>query len=344
MKKMTAVLLLISLLLLGGCASASPQEPAATATPMPTATPEPTSVTDMPFRLERDGTVYEGVYTGKMKKGLPDGSGEFRGRDAARRTFAWDGGWSGGEPSGEGSLLWEAFVTGVNGLQVLGTYEGGALSAVPNGEGRFAFVTDQGVNARYDGAWADGMMDGEGRLSYDAQGYYTRLGTFTAGVWTPTWIQALETIGTWEPCFTLTDAQIAFLEAHPELWEQESHQNYLESAYRKEYSRELTLRNCFADPALLDDPAWMGLNALRTVRSYVVELDGAPEMTCVFAADSTYSYPVKVILPDRVDGLRRGQRFHVYAMPIGFGEYTTVLGEKQTCLVMVAGDAYFGQN
>ena len=61
MKKMTAVLLLISLLLLGGCASASPQEPAATATPMPTATPEPTSVTDMPFRLERDGTVYDGV-------------------------------------------------------------------------------------------------------------------------------------------------------------------------------------------------------------------------------------------------------------------------------------------
>jgi hypothetical protein len=88
----------------------------------------------------------------------------------------------------------------------------------------------------------------------------------------------------------------------------------------------------------------MSVSALRVIRSWVAQLEDGTAMTCVTAADSTYSYPVRVILPDRVDGLRRGQRFHVVALPVCLSEYTTVLGASQTCLVMVAADVYFGIN
>ena len=187
-------------------------------------------------------------------------------------------------------------------------------------------------------------MDGRGRLEYASEGYYTRIGTFAAGIWTPTWLDTLETLGTCEPRFSLTEEQTAFLAAHPELWEEETHQDFLNSRYKKELDRSMTVRRCFTEPGCMDSPGWMSVSALRVIRSWVAEPEGGAVMTCITAADSPYSYPARVILPDRVDGLRRGQRFHVVALPICLSEYTTVLGEKQTCLVLVAGDSYFGLN
>ena len=341
MKKRLIPLLLVLLFLIG-CGPAPAEEPAASPTPEPTATPEPSEAADLPFSLTWEGIEYEGLYTGRLKTGLPEGWGTFDGMSAQRFAFRWEGGWTAGSPTGEGTLAADRYVTQVDGIPAAGSYTGAALAGIPEGEGRFTAVSDRGVGYTYTGDWAGGLMDGQGTLRYEAEGYYARLGTFTAGTWTPTWPEALASLGTCEPCFTLTEEQTAFLEAHPELWEGESHQNYLDSPYKKEYDRSLTLRGIFAQPALLEQPAWMALSALRTIRSYVVDVEGMPPFTVVIAADSTYSYPVEVILPDRIDGLRRGQRFHVYALPLAFGEYTTVLGERQTCLVMVAGDAYFG--
>ena len=44
-----------------------------------------------------------------------------------------------------------------------------------------------------------------------------RAGYFTGGSYTPTWLQALTAYGTCEPYFTLSEAQMMFLEGHPEL-------------------------------------------------------------------------------------------------------------------------------
>lgn len=335
--------LVLALALMIGCAPAPAAEPPATPTPEPTATPEPDEVRDMPFTLTWQEIEYEGAYTGRLKNGLPEGWGVFTGISPQRFSLRWEGPWTAGTPSGEGTLTADRYLTEVGGVPVAGSYSGAAAAAVPEGEGRFAAVNDLGTEYAYFGGWAGGMMDGQGELRYDGEGYYARLGTFTAGNWTPTWLEALSSLGTCEPCFALTEEQLGFLAAHPELWETESHQNYLDSPYKKEYDRNLTLRGVFARPELLEQPAWMALQSLRTIRSFVVEAEGMPPFTCVLAADSTYSYPVEVILPDRVDGLRRGQRFHVFALPVAFGEYTNVLGERQTCLVMIAGDAYFGQ-
>ncbi len=344
--KRKIALLLAALLLASGCGGLSKPEPTPepTSTPEPTATPAPAWLEDMPFDLTWAECVYTGTYTGALYNGVPEGEGVFEGTDAAGAALRWEGGWSAGEPAGAGELTADRLLTTANDRPAAGRYAGAGESAAPEGEGVFSSVSDQGVPWTYRGSWRGGLMDGQGTLRYEAENYYTRGGTFTAGRWTPTWIESLAAVGSCEPCFTLTDEQTAFLEAHPELWEEENHQNFLNTRYKKDINRSLIVRKCFSDPGSMDVPCWMSVSALRVVRSYVAELEDGTAMTCITAADSTYSFPVRVILPDRVDGLRRGQRFHVVAMPVCLSEYTTVLGEKQTCLVMVAGDAYFGMN
>ena len=344
--KKTAVWLLLACLLLCGCATggkgAPTPEPTAEATPEPT--PEPASVEEMPVTLAWNGTEYAGTYTGEVRHMTPEGQGTFIGRSAAGQTFFWDGAWSAGVPEGEGEMTDERCRTSVEAAPCTGAYRGRAVSGIPEGEGSFSSVTAEGVPFTYTGGWKDGLPEGKGVLSYDADGYYTRTGTFTAGRFTPTWIQALETVGTWEPRFTLTEAQRGFLEEHPELWESEEHTNFLNSQYKKDYIRGLTLQNCFDDPESMAEPGWMCIYSLRLIRSYTVDgFEGVAPMTCIVAADGLYSMNVRVIFPGTPEYTYRGQRFHVYALPVGLSEYTTVLGEKQTCLVLVAGDAYFGQ-
>lgn len=345
MKKITALVLLLALFASGCAAFAKPEPtPAPTATPEPTATPAPDKTEDMPFSLTWAGDEYAGLYTGRLDNGLPQGQGVFEGEDASGAALRWEGGWSAGEPAGVGTLQADRLFTAVNGLNVSGRYSGAGEGALPEGEGTFSAVDDQGVPFTYTGSWRGGAMDGQGTLTYDAEGWYVRAGTFSAGAWTPTWLEALAALGTCEPCFTLTEEQTAFLEAHPELWEEETHQDFLQTRYKKEIDRSLTVRRCFSDPDSMAVPGLLSVSALRVVRSWVAQLPDGTAMTCVTAADSTYSYPMRVILPDRVDGLRRGQRIHVVALPVCLSEYTTVLGEKQSCLVLVALDSYFGMN
>jgi len=341
MKKITAILLLLCLTLTGCGGNAAP---APTPEPTPAPTPEPTAAEDLPWTLDWNGTEYTGVYSGAVEHMIPQGEGAFIGRSGPGRIFSWDGGWIAGLPSGEGEMTDESFHTRIQDVPCAGTYRGGAADGLPTGAGSFASVTAEGVPFAYEGGWKDGLPEGEGTLTYDAEGYFTRAGRFTAGRFTPNWIQALETVGTCEPCFTLSDEQRAFLEEHPELWESDEHLNFLESEYKKDYVRGLTMADCFERPEVMDQPGWMCIYSLRLIRAWTVDgFDGVSPMTVIVAADGTYSMNVRVILPAVPEYTYRGQRFHVYALPVGLSEYTNVLGEKQTCLVLVAGDAYFGQ-
>ena len=341
--KKTILYLLSICLLLSGCGKTA-DVPAPTPEITPAPTPEPTEAEDLPWTLERDGTEYEGVYTGEVGHMVPDGEGTFIGRGTGQKTFAWTGGWSFGHPDGPGELTDENCRTWIADTICAGTYRGQAADGIPEGEGEFSAVTAEGVPFTYVGEWKNGLPEGRGTLAYDAEGWYVRRGTFTAGRFTPDWLQALETIGSCEPCFTLTDAQRDFLKAHPELWETEDHFNFLNSQYKKDYVRGLNLQQCFENPEVMDEPGWMCIYSLRMIRAYTVDsFEGVGPFTCIVAADGLYSMNVRVIFPGQPPNLYRGQRFHVYAMPVGLSEYTTVLGEKQTCLVLVAGDAYFGQ-
>jgi hypothetical protein len=298
---------------------------------------------DLPLTLAWDGRDYAGEYTGALSGGVPQGEGVFTGESAAGQTLAWEGGWSAGRPAGAGTLRADRLVTVMEDTECAGVYDGAGADGLPQGQGTFASVDSGGTPFTYTGAWEGGLMQGQGTLTFRGENFYTRAGDFTAGRFTPSFLQALATLGTADPIFTLTGEQISFLEQYPALWEAESHQNYQDSDYKPLLNRKLTLDSVVADPELLAESAWMSLSSLRVIRAdTVTAFPGAPEMTRITAANGTYTAVVRLIVPERIDGLRRGQRIHAYAVPLAMSEYTTVLGERQSVLVLLAGDVYIG--
>ena len=299
---------------------------------------------DLPMTLLWDGGEYSGIYSGTIYQGKPSETGSFSGSNAAGQHLFWEGGWHDGAPSGEGTLQADKLVTRVEGVSLAGTYSGEGRDGAPAGEGTFCGANAEGISFTYEGQWENGLMDGRGTLRYDSDIYYTRLGTFTEGSYAPTWLDCFETLGTYEPEFTLTDGQRELIAQYPSLWQRASHTNFSNSEYRSAADRELTLQKCFDDPqSFLDDPRWMCIYSLRVISwEYGPVTENGMIMTRVTAADGMYTMPVRVIVPERLPSVKQGWRLNVYAIPIAVSEYTTVLGQRQKCLVLLAGDISWG--
>ncbi len=300
-------------------------------------------VSGLACAVTRDGSRYTGAYEGPVENGAFSGEGYFSGRNAVGQALSWDGGFAAGEFSGEGTLICDRWICSVEGETVMGRYEGAGSDGVPEGEGELRSVDGKGVSFRYSGNWHKGRPEGVGELVYDAQNRYVRRGYFTQGSYTPDFMQALETYGSCEPKFTIGDTLRAFLEQYPQIWEAETHENFLDSEYKQLFDKKLTVKACFDDPAELDDPRWMCQYSLRLVTADAGPLfPGGPVMTVITATESTYTKVVRVMVPGELTGLYRGQRFHAYAVPLAMSTYTTVLGEQRDCLLLLAGDVYIG--
>ena len=296
------------------------------------------SVTELPYTVAFSDSRYTGLYTGALENGLPQGEAAFTGVNAANQRYIWQGGWEAGAPSGEGELTADRLLTTIESAERSGSYRGQAVDGVPQGQGVFSSVDGNGVPYTYDGAWADGLMHGQGTLIYAAEDRYIRSGTFTRGSFTPTWIEALEVLGTREPCFTLTDAQKAFLESHSELWE-EDHNDFYNSPYMQYLTRDLSLWSCFSTPEIMAEPNWMAVYSLRVLDCYTgPAFPGGPVLTRITGADRNYEYVVRILVPGVVDGIAVNQWVSFVGVPLSLGAYTTVLGRPHECLVMVAGD------
>ena len=298
---------------------------------------------ELPWELLRGGSRYGGTYTGSLDTAGPEGAGLFDGVNAAGQRFSWDGGWSGGEIAGDGTLTDERCVTSAEGRETAGVYTGSGKDALPDGEGVFTGETEQGVPFTYTGEWKAGLMDGAGTLAYAAENLYTRTGTFSAGRYAADRLETLVSLGTCEPRFTLTDEQLAFLRAADDLWERENHQEFFTSAYQTLRDKSAYVAQCFSEDSFRTEPYWMEIYGLRilTARTGVL-IPGGAEMTYIFAYDRNGVYPCVVIVPGSVDRLVRGNSFHVYAVPLAVSPYVNTLGETRECLVLLAGDIYTG--
>lgn len=298
---------------------------------------------ELPWTLSFGGSRYTGAYTGALSSAGPDGSGRFDGISAAGLRYSWDGGWSGGAPSGGGTLTDERCVTSVEGRDTAGVYSGEGADGLPNGEGEFTAASADGVPFTYTGEWAAGRMNGKGALVYADENRYDRTGSFTDGYYTPEWVEALCSLGTCEPAFTLTENQLAFLRETPDLWERADHQSFFESEYAALRKRGASLGECFSDDSFRDAPYWLELYSLRvlTARTGLL-VPGGPQMTLIFCSDRDYQYPCVVLVPGTVDRLERGKPFHIYAVPLAVSDYINTLGEARECLVLLAGDIYVG--
>ena len=270
---------------------------------------------------------YTGTYDGELENGLPQGAGRFSGRSAAEQNLTWDGGWSAGDMAGEGDLTADRLVTVMEGREQTGAYVGQARDGVPNGQGEFRTVDREGVACVYTGAWKDGRMDGQGKL------------TFADGSFTPTWVEALAVLGTGEPAFTLTQAQIDFLNAHPELWEAESREDFYNSEYNQQLDRQYRLRNCLQDPDTMAEPRWLIQYSLKVLDVYSgPAFTGGPVITRITAVDDSYQMTVRLLVPGTVDKIAANRRVSFIGLPLQLSSYTTVLGAQNTCVVVVAGE------
>ena len=297
------------------------------------------SVTDLPYTVAFSDSRYTGLYTGELENGLPQGEAAFTGVNAARQRFIWEGGWDAGTPSGEGELTADRLLTTLESAERAGSYQGHARDGLPQGQGVFSSVDGNGVPYTYQGEWENGLMNGQGTLISAAEDRYIRTGTFTRGSFTPTWIQALEVLGTREPCFSLTEAQKAFLESHPELWESDSHNDFYNSPYMNSVTRELSLWSCFQTPEVMAEPNWMAVYSLKVLDCFTgPAFPGGPVMTRITGSDRNYEYVVRILVPGIVDGIACNQWVSFVGVPLALGAYTTVLGQPHDCLVMVAGD------
>ena len=298
---------------------------------------------DFPIAASFNDDSYSGGYTGSFVSSVPEGNGIFRGANHAGSLYIWDGEWSGGIPSGSGQLTNEHFVVTLEGTETAGLYNGDGKDGIPSGNGTFSGADANDISFRYTGEWSDGCIEGQGVLTYNAQTSYTRTGTFHDGYFSPTWMETLLAIGTYEPEFTLTQAQTDFLQSFPDLSEREDHQNFFASDYKSLVEHSASIASCFSDDSFRDEPYWMEVYSMGIVASRTFSLvDGGYEMTYILAVDRSYTYPCIVIVPGNVDRATQNNSFHIYAVPLFVSSYVNSIGTERECLILLAGDIYTG--
>lgn len=123
-------------------------------------------VTDLEITIAFSFGDYEGIYTGDMVGGLPEGFGTFESYEPDGTTWYYTGNWVAGHMEGEGLTYWDT------GWTETGTYVGDKL----NGYGEE--YTDTFVV--YQGNFVDNEYDGFGTY-YDSNGEIVFEGNWTTG-------------------------------------------------------------------------------------------------------------------------------------------------------------------
>lgn len=293
---------------------------------------------NLPVTVTCSGVRYTGVYTGPVTAGLPEGEGDFTGVSALGLALAYTGGWDGGVPAGDGLLTAEHLTVPWNGRSRPGAYDGLVLDLLPHGEGTFR-GEDGETSFTYTGQWQAGAFHGQGTLTCDGDNYYVRRGTFTQGAFTPTYLEALDTLGSCEPVFTLTEVQREFIGQFPGLWSEETdRRNFLKSDYQALYERNYYQQLYFQDPGAYET-AWVRLPSLRLIDWQTVRFDNGLVVNRLTAANDGYTLTYQCYLVGEItETLKPRGRVDMYAMPVSLSTYTNTLGEDVTCAVVLVGD------
>lgn len=106
----------------------------------------------------------DGVYTGEVKKGKPEGSGQFT-STSSDVIFSYDGTWKEGQPCQSGTLKTNQYSFEYLDKHLLGEYDGTTVDGLPDGQGKFE---SSGENKLiYDGEWKNGDFFGKGIVECD---------------------------------------------------------------------------------------------------------------------------------------------------------------------------------
>ena len=300
--------------------------------------PDSGETENMPMELRWDDIVYTGLYTGSVSAAQAEGEGTFTGESATGLTLTLSTGWKASAPHGTGEVRADLYRTTWQGESRPGTYEGSTLHGLPHGDGSFTGADDQGVFT-YTGQWENGVFHGQGTLAYQSSRMYVRQGTFTDGGFTPDYFEALNTVGSYEPLFTLTETQTEYLSQHPGLWDDEhDRRNYLKSEYVPLLNHRFYHSQIFKTPEKFENN-WLRLNSFRLIDRREVTFDNGMTIHSLTSVDPTYTYTFQCYLVgDVTEDLKQRSTLDMYIIPLGLSHYTNPMGQDTPCALGVVGD------
>ncbi|MBE6969651.1 MAG: hypothetical protein E7442_05985 [Ruminococcaceae bacterium] len=292
------------------------------------------SAENFPCRVSFGDTDVEGLYTGTLSAGLPEGEGSFT-ADAGRELY-YEGGFAAGCAAGEGSLSDDGYMLAGQ----RGRYEGSVLDGLPSGEGVFHGRSAENIDFTYQGQWKDGLYDGMGELLYDSELYYERVGHFTQGEFTPDAAERMAALGSREPCFEISDATWKYISGFPELLDAgRTVPDYMQADYRFLWDMNLNYLKYTEDPAQYPE-SWLLFFNYIILRSYEVDVFGEDNRcTVILASNTLYKEPVVFYLFGNAGNLTSMTYLSGYGIPMGMTHYTNANGEKQEAVAVLLGSA-----
>ena len=285
---------------------------------------------------------YNISYTGQWENGLPSGEGKLEslgmvteiGNSAPRSDmppyYATDahktpyldytGEWTEGNISGQGTIRTNLYtIKFYDDVIRTGEYMGETLNGLADGNGIYAAKNDSGIQYTYSGEWKSGLFNGYGEQKYDADNYYTRIGTFTNGKFTPTPLDFFITKGTIpNETYTISEKAKSFLLNHPDIFlnneigdetiEYEEKFKYTTYAKSPENygSKLLTLSNLKV-VQIFEDQNW------DKDTTFIIATDGS---------GNVYS----INMYGKLDGIYENSRIKITVLPLDYFTYPNVSG------------------
>ena len=275
--------------------------------------------------ISYQGRQISGTYTGETVDGKKEGQGTFVGSDSEHR-FQYDGEWKKDEIAGKGSLWDDQHVMHFLDKDRTGTYDGEVNYGEASGDGTFSAVNDDNVSYTYSGSFENGIFEGKGKLTYDAEDYFVQKGTFKDGEFDPDDKEMLIALGTGSTMpYQMTEQTGKFIDEHPELFPAASEDGC------KEYLKD-------ADDQLWEEPVLYQENLVKITGRKIGQVWNDTywnhDVTTILTWDEDTGKTHYVIFPEKREDLKEGDAVTYCALPVAKSKYKGKTGGTHDCLVM----------
>lgn len=177
------------------------------------------------YSVEVDGVSFPGIYNGEILDMVPEGKGSFKTAEDSPAQWSYEGGFTEGKLSGEGTAEALPLDLLILDLNVPTYYTGQLKDGKAEGQGvaDSASANDQFV---FEGSFLDSKANGMGDLylhidDYDKEGRGRHMltGNLTGGSWDPSIADQYQTMGFFSRFWDLdTSAAAAFLDNNPQFF------------------------------------------------------------------------------------------------------------------------------
>ena len=295
----------------------------------------------LPYALDYEGQTLQGSYDGTVAAGVPEGTGVFT-YQQEDDYFEYDGPWAQGAMAGEGTLKSDLFVVHFAGGDVTGVYEGGTVDGVAAGTGTFTAENREGVSYTYQGQWSGGIWNGAGELRLD-DGSIPSVGTFTEGIFTPTFQEYMAILGQVPPAFTLSEEVTAAAEGYAFAQDRSVMAAYTDEALSYE---SYTQAPESAGTGLMYLEGYHVTQMSQWNETLFDQASGAPfgqTITELIVADENGGNVCWVEYFGELLGLNEGDGLTVRGLPLACSSFRNVSGEEVPCVVMLGAEILYGQ-